>query len=103
MDMNELMERARAMQEKAAQMQRALEAVEVEGQAGGGLVRARLAGNGVLRRMEIDPSLLTAEDREILEDLIVAAHADAKAKLDERVAREMSQLTGGLGLPPGLV
>jgi DNA-binding YbaB/EbfC family protein len=99
MDMREMMERARAMQQKAAELQRAMEAVEVEGQAGGGLVRASLAGNGVLKRMKIDASLLKAEEGEILEDLIVAAHADAKAKLDARLAREMSHLAGQLGLP----
>ena len=78
MDMREMMERARAMQEKAAELQRAMEAVEVEGQAGGGLVRATLSGNGILRRLKIDPSLLKPEEHEIVEDLVVAAHADAK-------------------------
>jgi DNA-binding YbaB/EbfC family protein len=101
MDMREMMERARQMQQKAAELQRAMEAVEVEGQAGGGLVRATLAGNNVLRRVKIDPSLLKPEEAEILEDLLVAAHADAKAKLDARLAQEMSHLAGQLGLPSG--
>ena len=103
MDLREMMEKARAMQEKAAELQRAMSQVEVEGQSGGGLVRAQLAGNGVLKRVSIDPSLVKPEDREILEDLIVAAHADAKTKLDARLAQEMSHLAGKLGLPSGLV
>jgi DNA-binding YbaB/EbfC family protein len=102
MDMREMMERARAMQEKAAELQRAMAAVEVEGQSGGGLVRAVITGSGVLKRMSIDPTLLKPEEGEILEDLVVAAHADAKTKLDARLAQEMSHLAGQLGLPPGL-
>lgn len=102
MDMREMMERARAMQEKAAELQRAMANIEVEGQAGGGLVRAQISGSGVLKRVSIDPSLLKADEREIVEDLIVAAHADAKGKLEARLAQEMSHLAGQLGLPTGL-
>jgi DNA-binding YbaB/EbfC family protein len=101
MDVREMMERARAMQQKAAELQRAMEAVEVEGQAGGGLVRVTIAGNGVLKGVKIDSSLFKPEEREIVEDLIVAAHADAKTKLDARLAQEMSHLAGQLGLPSG--
>lgn len=102
MDMREMMQRAKAMQEKAAELQRAMAGIETEGQAGGGLVKAVMSGNGILKRITVDPSLLKPEEREILEDLIVAAHADAKSKLDARLAQEMSQLAGSLGLPPGL-
>jgi DNA-binding YbaB/EbfC family protein len=103
MDMREMLERAKEMQKKAADMQRQMAALEVEGQAGGGMVRAMLGGNGVLKRIQIDPSLMKEDEREILEDLIVAAHNDAKTKLEERVAKEMSQLAGNMGLPPGIL
>lgn len=99
MDMREMMQRAKAMQEKAAELQRAMAGIETEGQAGGGLVKAIMSGNGVLKRVTIDPSLLKADEREILEDLIVAAHTDAKSKLDAKLAQEMSHLTGSLGIP----
>ena len=99
MDMREMMQRAKAMQEKAAELQRAMAGIETEGQAGGGLVKAIMSGNGVLKRVTIDQSLLKADEREILEDLIVAAHTDAKSKLDAKLAQEMSQLTGSLGIP----
>jgi DNA-binding YbaB/EbfC family protein len=102
MDMREMIERARAMQQKAAELQRAMEAVEVEGLAGGGLVRVTVAGNHVLKKVKIDPALLKPEENEIIEDLVVAAHADAKAKLDARLTQEMSHLAGKLGLPTGL-
>ncbi len=102
MEMREMLERARAMQAKAAELQRAMAAVEIEGQSGGGLVRLTLTGNGALKRTQIDPSLLRPEEREILQDLIVAAHADAKQRLDARLAEEMGRLAGGLGLPAGL-
>jgi len=102
MDMREILEQAKEMQQKAADMQRTMADVEVEGQAGGGMVRAVLSGNGVLKRVTIDPSLFADGEREILEDLIVAAHGDAKAKLERRMADEMKQLAGKFGLPPGL-
>ena len=102
MDMREMMQRARAMQEKAAELQRAMAAVEVEGQSGGGLVRAVITGSGVLKRMSIDASLLKPDDKEIIEDLVVAAHADARRKAETLMAEKMKGLTGGLPLPPGL-
>ena len=103
MDMREMMERAREMQKKAADMQRQIAELEIEGHSGGGLVRIVMGGSGVLKRVHIDPSLMNDGEREILEDLIVAAHADAKAKLEQRMAKEMNQLAGQIGLPPGLV
>jgi DNA-binding YbaB/EbfC family protein len=102
MDMREILEQAKEMQQKAADMQRAMADVEVEGAAGGGMVRAVLSGNGALKKIVIDPSLLSEGEREILEDLIIAAHGDAKAKLEQRMADEMKQLAGKFGLPPGL-
>ena len=101
MDMDEIMRRAREAQAKAMEMQREMAAVTVEGQAGGGLVRVTMNGANEVRRVAIDPSLLKESEREILEDLIVAAHADAKAKLDVRLAGEMAKMAGALGLPPG--
>jgi len=102
MDMREILEKAKEMQQKAADMQRTMADVEVEGQAGGGMVRVVLSGNGALKRVTTDPSLFTEGEREILEDLIVAAHGDAKIKLEKRVADEMGQLAGKFGLPPGM-
>jgi DNA-binding YbaB/EbfC family protein len=75
--------------------------MSIVGQSGGGLVKVTLNGKGVLTGTDIDASLLKAEEKEILEDLIVAAHADAKGRLEQMVAEEMKSVTGGLPLPPG--
>jgi len=102
MDMHEMLQRAREMQQKAAELQRTMAAVEVEGQSGGGMVRITVTGDGVVKRVSLDPSLLKPEDHEMVEDLIVAAHADAKRRVEQRLAQEMSHLAGHLGLPSGL-
>ena len=78
-----------------------LEQSTVTGQSGGGLVKVTLNGKGSLTHIAIDPSLLKADEREIVEDLIVAAHSDAKTKVENIMAEEMKQVTGGLPLPPG--
>jgi nucleoid-associated protein EbfC len=83
-------------------MQAELDRLEVEGSAGGGLVVMTLSGKGELRNGRIDDSLLKPDQKEILEDLIVAAHADAKRKLETTLQDKMQTLTGGLSLPPGL-
>jgi nucleoid-associated protein EbfC len=101
MDMDEILRRAREAQAKALDMQRAMAAIEIEGTAGGGLVRVTMTGKNELKKVSIDPSLLKESEREILEDLVVAAHADAKTKLDARLAEEMAKMAGSLGLPPG--
>jgi nucleoid-associated protein EbfC len=101
MDMDEILQRAREAQAKALEMQREMAAIEVEGHAGGGLVRVTMNGKNEVKRLAIDPSLMKESEREILEDLIVAAHADAKAKLDARLAEEMAKMASSLGLPPG--
>jgi DNA-binding YbaB/EbfC family protein len=101
-DLGGLLKQAQQMQAKMEQFQAEMEQVTVEGQSGGGLVKATLSGKGALTRLAVDPSLIKPEDKEMLEDLIVAAHADAKVKLEERLAAEMSKITGGLPLPPGL-
>jgi len=102
MELADLFKQAKAMQEKAAEMQAQLAQIEVEGVAGGGLVRITLSGKGEMKRLVLDPSLMKPEEREIVEDLIVAAHADAKAKAERKMAEEMQKLAGSLGLPPGM-
>ncbi len=97
-----LMKQAQEMQGKMEEMQARLEATETEGVAGAGLVRVTLNGKGALRRVQIDPKLIDPAEAEMLQDLIVAAHADAKKKVEARAAEEMSQVTAGLPIPPGM-
>ena len=101
-NLGNMMKQAQQMQTRMAEMQAKLETTEVEGQAGAGMVKLLLTGKGDLRRIAIDPSLMTAEDREVLEDLIVAAHRDAKQKVEAVMAEEMQKATAGMGLPAGL-
>ena len=101
-NLGQLMKQAQEMQEKMAEMQGSLVAIEIEGVAGAGLVTVVLNGKGDMRRLKIDPSLVKPEDVEILEDLIVAAHNDAKSKIEIRVQEETQKLMGGLPLPPGM-
>jgi len=100
-DIGELVKRAQEAQAKAQALQAQIAQMEIEGVSGGGLVRVILNGKSELKRVMVDPSLLKPEDREMVEDLIVAAHADAKSRLDRRVNEEMGKLAQGLGLPPG--
>ena len=97
-----LMKQASQMQAKMADMQAKMEAASVEGIAGAGMVRVILSGKGVLKSVAIDPKLADPAEMEMLQDLMVAAHADAKRKLDASMAEEMAAVTGGLDLPPGL-
>ncbi len=97
-----LMKQASQMQAKMAEMQEKMEALEVDGAAGAGMVSVVLSGKGVLKRVQIDPKLADPAEMEMLQDLLVAAHADAKRKLETVMAAEMQQATGGLDLPPGL-
>ena len=101
MDFMGLMKQAQQMQAKMAETQLELDQVEVEGVAGGGLVKLRLTAKGALKAIEIDPSLLAPDQKAILEDLIVSAHLQARSKADEAMAEKMKELTGGLQLPPG--
>jgi hypothetical protein len=101
MDIADLVKRAQEAQGKAQALQAQMAQLEMEGTAGGGLVRVTLNGKSELKKIAIDPSLLKPEDREMVEDLVVAAHNDAKTKLDRRVNEEMGRLAQGLGLPPG--
>ena len=97
-----MMGKMREMQDRMQKMQAELEAAEVIGTAGGGLVSVMLSAKGALKKISLDASLLKPAEKEILEDLISAAHADARAKAERALEEKMRELTGGLPLPPGL-
>ena len=101
-NLGKMMKQAQEMQAKMGEMQAALEAVEIDGASGGGLVTATLSGKGELRRLKIDPALVDPAEIEVLEDLVIAAVNDAKRKVEANAAEEMKKVTGGLQLPPGL-
>ena len=101
-NLGQLMKQAQEMQAKMAEMQDRLAETEVTGASGGGMLEVTLNGKGEMREIKIDPVLLNPNEVAVLEDLIVAATNDAKAKVEAQVAQKMSELTGGLGLPPGL-
>ncbi len=101
-NLGQMMKQAQQMQAKMAELQARLGEMEVSGQSGGGMVQATLTGKGELRSIKIDPSLAKADEVEVLEDLVVAAVNDARQRADAMVAEEMSKLTGGLQLPPGM-
>lgn len=98
----DMMKQAKNLQERMAEMQSVIEAVSETGVAGGGLVSVTLNGKSAMTAVQIDPSLLKESEREILEDLIVAAHSDAKAKIEATLQGKMQELAGGLQLPPGM-
>ena len=97
-----LMKQAAQLQSKMQAMQAELDTIEVEGAAGGGMVSVKLSAKGDLKGVKIDDSLMKAADKEILEDLLVAAHADARRKAETVMQEKMKGLTGGLPLPPGM-
>ena len=99
-DISQIMRQAQQMQAKINEAQKKLEAMEVEGSAGGGMVKVKLSGKNAMLGLSIDPSLMS-DDREILEDLIKAAHDDARRKLEDAQNEEMKGLSGGLGILPG--
>tara|TARA_B100001765_G_C19241402_1_gene222659 strand:+ start:214 stop:534 length:321 start_codon:yes stop_codon:yes gene_type:complete len=99
-DFNDLLGQAKKMQEKMKETQDALKKIEVEGISGGGTVKIIMSGDGDLKKINIDDSLLK-ESKEILEDLIVAAASDGKSKLKKKTSEEISKVTGGIDLPPG--
>lgn len=101
-NLGNLMKQAQEMQAKMQEMQDRLASVEMSGTSGAGMVKVTLNGKGEMRGVKIDSSLFNAEDSEVVEDLIVAAFADAKAKVEAHMAEEMSKVTGGLNLPPGM-
>lgn len=101
-DIMKLMKQAQEMQSRMQSMQAELAALEVEGRSAAGLVVVKLNGRGEMRAVKIDPSLVKPEEAEILEDLIVAAFQDARAKVEAAMQAKMQEITGGLPLPPGL-
>ena len=96
----DLMSQAKKMQEKMKETQEALKKIEVEGISGGSSVKIIMNGDGELKKIFIDDKLLK-EPKEIIEDLIVAAHNDAKSNLKRKTSEEISKVTGGISLPPG--
>jgi DNA-binding YbaB/EbfC family protein len=101
-NLGNLMKQAQQMQTKMADMQAKMGEIEVDGAAGGGMVKVTVTGKGEARRIKIDPSLIVPDDVEMLEDLIVAAFNDARSKSEAMMQSEMSKLTAGLPLPPGM-
>jgi len=97
-----LMKQAAEFKSKMEAMQAELEQIEIDGTAGGGLVTVRLSGKGEMRSVKIDDSLVKPGEKEILEDLLVAAHADARRRAETVLQEKMKAVTGGLPLPPGL-
>jgi nucleoid-associated protein EbfC len=97
-----LMKQAAELKSKMEAAQAELESAEVEGIAGGGLVTVKLSGKGDMKGAAIDPSLLKPSEKEIVEDLLVAAHADARRKVEALMQEKMKGVAGGLPLPPGL-
>ncbi len=97
-----MMKQAAQLKSKMETMQAELDQLEVEGTAGGGLVVIKLSAKGDMKHVQIDPSLVKADEKEILEDLIVTAHADARRKGDALMQEKMKDLTCGLPIPPGL-
>jgi nucleoid-associated protein EbfC len=101
-NIGQLMKQAQEMQTKMAEMQAQLEAVEMTGVAGAGMVQMTLNGKGDLKKIKLDKSLLDPEEVEVLEDLIIAAFNDARSKVSAHAEQEMQKLTGGLQLPGGM-
>lgn len=101
-DFSNMMQQAQELQARMQEMQKELETMEISGTSGAGLVAVTLNGKGEMRAVKVDDSLLKSDEKEILEDLIVAAHNDARAKAETAAQDKMKELTGGLPLPPGL-
>ncbi len=101
-NLGNMLKQAQQMQAKMQEMQAELEAREVQGAAGGGMVQVTLNGKSELKSVRIDPALMKEDEREVLEDLIKAAHADAKARVEREMAEQMQKLTAGMPLPPGM-
>jgi DNA-binding YbaB/EbfC family protein len=101
-NLGQMLKQAQKMQTKMAEMQEQLATVEIAGVAAGGMVTVALNGKGEMRGIKLDPSLVDPNETEVLEDLILAAFNDAKKKVEAHMAAEMSKLTAGLNLPPGV-
>jgi len=101
-DMGKLMKQAQEMQTKVAEMQEQLGSLTVQGESGAGLVKATATAKGELTALDIDPSIFNEDDKEVVEDLILAAINDAQTKAQEKSQEEMAKLTEGMGLPAGM-
>lgn len=101
MNFNKMMQQATEIQKKFKEAQEKLANIEVEGSSGGGLVKVTLNGKNEIKKINIDQSLMKPEEKEILEDLIVAAINEGRKKVEETAAEQMKNLTGGMSLPPG--
>lgn len=101
-DMAKMMKAAQEMQGKMAELQESMHSIMVVGESGAGLVKATASAKGELKSLDIDPSIFNGSDKEVVEDLILAAIKDAQTKASDRANEEMAKLTEGLGLPPGM-
>ena len=101
-DMAKMMKAAQDMQSKVGELQDSLDSITVTGESGAGLVKATATAKGELKGLDIDPSIFSSDDKEMVEDLILAAIKDAQSKAAEKSADEMGKITEGLGLPPGM-
>jgi nucleoid-associated protein EbfC len=102
MNINKMLKGLQQGQQKLQEMQAKVAQQEVSGQSGAGMVKVTMTGAGEMRQVKIDPSLVSPEEVEVLEDLIVAACNDARTKADEAMKKAMAELAGGMGLPPGM-
>jgi len=100
-NLGDMMKQVQEMQGKMQDMQARLEEQTVTGTSGGGLVSVELNGKGAMKSVTIDPSLLAPDEKEIVEDLVLAAHGDARTKVEKMMAEQMKEVTGGMPLPPG--
>ena len=99
---NDMMKKAQEMQKKMQEMQESLSSLEVEGTSGGGMVKVVMNCKNEIKKIDIDQSIINKDEKEVMEDLVVAALNDANTKAEEKSQEEMKKLTGGLGLPPDM-
>lgn len=102
MNLQKMMKQAQEMQTKFTALQEEIGHREMEGSSGGGMVKATVSGRGELRKLNIDPKIIDPEEKEMLEDLVIAAFNDAKTKMDDAANAEMQKMTAGMGLPAGM-
>ena len=101
-NMSQIMKQAKAMQEKMAEMQKKIEETEIEGSSGGGAVKIVMNGKHEVKNLFLDPSIVNSDEKEVLEDLIIAALNDVNKKIAESTNDQLGAMSGGMGLPPGL-
>ena len=101
-NISQIMKQAKAMQEKMAEMQKKIEETEIEGSSGGGAVKIVMNGKHEVKNLFIDPSIVNSDEKEVLEDLIIAALNDVNKKIAENTNDQLGSISGGMGLPPGL-